>query len=730
MKLNILAKVILGTAILMLLLCSSTLTSFSEISFEQVPLQGDGNGKLTLPEHEWVDGTHAKPLWEEQESAPAQADLAAHSGGGGPSPPPLDFTSDVGDWGTGVRYTQNFHWVMTGEHCYMYVAYDLTPPYENYYDAVADEYVFENPYYPVGGYTPEDRISTAQLAYLMNEFDNTIYPTMTSTFGFPDERPVGETKIYILIMNIRDPSYYDATVTWYVGGYFSYGEDVIADKNMIHIDSYDWANRIGPGVDRPYGYEITFAHEFEHLIHQDIDADEESWVDEGCADIAGYFCGYGHSRGHIAYYLIYHPWTALTFWGGALEDYGASYLFILYLYDHFGGEDFVVDLVLNPLNSIEGVEDTLADWGYTIGFDEVFYNWAIANYIDDTSIGDGEYGYFSLDIPSIDTWGYSIEYALQNMWHGTEFWRGFGYYAHWWPGLVKPYTANYWRWGFVPAGFEANFLYMGDPTSGMPAYSGSYHWYGGMGHWVWRQLYQTFPVPMGGATLNFYTYYEIETDWDYFYVEVHDIDADTWTTLSGKHTTTTLPNPQDNPNCDDPREPEAYSLAGEWNALTGFSSDFEDPAYYQEEMDLTPFADHDIELYFVYWTDGAYNELGVYIDDISIPEIGFFDDAEAGEDGWTNIDWTLGTGLYPNEWQGAVIDITGVIAYRNPSGRYNMRTGKMINFKPGMLHNVWSLSSGSLTIPPEYVNEGHVFVAVLYNAAPHIVGGDYLIYAY
>jgi len=147
-------------------------------------------------------------------------------------------------------------------------------------------------------------------------------------------------------------------------------------------------------------------------------------------------------------------------------------------------------------------------------------------------------------------------------------------------------------------------------------------------------------------------------------------------------------------------------------------------------MDLSAFAGHDVELYFVYWTDPDVNELGWYIDDIEIAAIGFFDDMESGEGGWTYEGWELTTGLEANDWQGAVIDITGVEQYRNPTGRYNMRTGKMVGFHPGNLHNVWSLAApGWTNIPHEYINLGHVLVTVLYNAAPHTMPGDYLILA-
>lgn len=707
MKLGKFVKMALFISFLVLLISSVASTSFQTSS-----------DCLKLPEREWVDGTYMRHWQTERMAEP----LSCSSGGCSDDlEPPQDMEIMVGDFELDIDYPQNFHWVMTGEHCYIYVAYDLEPPCYNYYNETTDEYVFVNPWYPDGGWTTEDRISTAQLEYFKGEFDTTIYPTDTGIFGVPTERPENETKIYILILNIRDPSYYDSTYTWYVAGYFSWGEDAMYDKNMIHIDTYDWQNRVGPGVARPYLYEGVFAHEFEHLIHNDMDADEESWVDEGLADLAGFFCGYGHSTGHIAYYLVYHPFTSLTFWGNALEDYGASYLFQLYLYEHFGGMDFTVDLVKNPLNGIEGIEDTLHDRGYMINFGEVFHNWAIANYIDDLSIGDGKYGYVTLDIPSLDTWGYSIEYAVHNYWQGPEFNRDTHMESSWWYGTVQPYTAHYWDFGFTPAGYEANFLYGGDDYSGVPAYSGTYHWYGGMGNWAWRRLSQVFSIPEDGATLTFYTYYEIEEDWDYAYVEVHDLTTDEWTTLPGLRTTTTLPHLQDNPTTPDGREPMDYFAQDKWNALTGFSEE-----YYQEEMNLTDFAGREIELYFVYWTDGAYNEQGIYIDDIEIPELGFFDDVEEGEDGWTNEGW-MRTKLtdWPNYWEGTVIDITGVNAYRNPSGRYNMYTGKMINFKPGKLRNDWPITEGLLTIPPEYVNKGHVFVAIFWNAAPHILRGDY-----
>ena len=175
--------------------------------------------------------------------------------------------------------------------------------------------------------------------------------------------------------------------------------------------------------------------------------------------------------------------------------------------------------------------------------------------------------------------------------------------------------------------------------AGIPApHSGTYEWYSDGVEYSWFRLNQTFDIPETGATLNFWSYYEIEEDWDYGYVEVHDLDTDEWYTLPGLMTVSTLPEPQDNPNCPLQFEPTTYYSAGRWNAFTGFSGD-----QYEEEMDLTSFANHTIELYFTYWTDPYVLELGWYVDDIGIPEIGFFDDVESGPNGWTYNGWYITT---------------------------------------------------------------------------------------
>jgi len=617
-------------------------------------------------------------------------------------------TITVSDNGLGVDYDQEFVVVLDGTWGIILIEKEAFDSFDG------TNYHFPN---PNGCWRPEDVISHAQLEYLLGEFDSNIYPTVADVFGEPLPRGDEGKKTWILIFNIRDESYYDCSQTSYIAGYFSASESAENNKNIMHIDSYDWANRTGPDAARPFLYEGTFAHEFEHLVHFDIDPDEPSWVDEGLADLSGFLCGYGHSSGHIAYYFVYHEVTPLTFWGGGLYDYGASYLFQLYLYEKFGGAPFVSALVQEQANGIEGIENTLAAFGYSETFDEIFDNWTIANYIDDTRAAYGQYGYDTLEVGTIDTWGYSIEWALSTF-YGPPWEAPFGFDlpSSWWFGDPQPYTAHYFRFYNDK---KATVWMDGADYAGTTANSGVYEWYSDADAWAWRSFYQSFDIPAGGATLNFYTYFEIEDDWDYGYVEVYDQTTGEWYTLDAAGTVDYVAHEQDNPNTPAGREPTDYATAGRWHAFTGNSG-----GWMPVSMDLTPFAGDTIDLYFTTWQDGAFTLQMMYVDDISIPEVGFTDDVEAGEDGWTSTGWYVTDGIVDNGWGVVTFDTKWV-----PVDRYPVVTNNAMS-----LHNdtisVMDVDpvtqSGTDPVSATPLKSNRVRVSVVSNHADHILFSDYL----
>lgn len=565
------------------------------------------------------------------------------------------FEFQLSDDYMGETYYKEFIVVREGSHCLLLITMDtyLTYDEEAYYE--------DNPHGTWG--FDNHTLTDVQLDGLMWEFDNVIYDTVTNVFGEPLPRGDEGQKIWTLIFNIRDDSYYEDEVTSYVVGYFSASVNAIYNKNIMHVDTYDWENRAGPGSSRVM--EGVFAHEFQHLVHFDQDPDEPSWMDEACADLAAFLCGYGHWDSHIAYYIVFHWAVSLTFWGGGLEDYGASYLFALYLYEHYGGADFFRNLVQDPANGIEGVENTLREEGYCISFERLFDHWTIANYLDDTSIYGGKFGYYSLDIPSDDTWGWSIDDAL-TYYYGEPIFEEPFELTGWW-GVPQPYTAHYYRFTNK---HRAKVYIDGDDFAGTTAYSGTLEWYSGANAWAWRSFHRTFDIPETGATLNFMTFFEIEDDWDYGYVEVYDQDRAEWFTLEDPSFMMYVYNStlhayeyvnmrdfilfeQDNLNTPFEQEPTTYWANGKFHAFTGLSNGWQ-----QVSMDLSFFAGNTIEIHFRLWQDGAFTLQNMYVDDIGIPELGFFDDVDEGLYTWETDEWDITDGMWDNNFQVTLLTVS------------------------------------------------------------------------
>jgi hypothetical protein len=225
----------------------------------------------------------------------------------------------------------------------------------------------------------QSRFTTAILDGIGNEYKNVILPAETTYFGTP---PTGD--FTILLMDIQD-SGGDS----YVSGYFdSRNENNVSNSNnrhMIYMDSKDGT----PGNTSFYG---TLAHEFQHFIHYNYDPLEDTWVEEGLSGLARYVCGYGHQTSHVTAFSQ-TPTTSLTNWQDDLANYGATYLFILYVSEKYGGAATIKAIVANQGTGIDGINSALFLRGYLVGVNDIFKNWAVANYLNNSSISSGIYGY-------------------------------------------------------------------------------------------------------------------------------------------------------------------------------------------------------------------------------------------------------------------------------------------------------------------------------------------------
>lgn len=235
-------------------------------------------------------------------------------------------------------------------------------------------------------------ISDEQIAALVREFDEVIFPRETKAFSTPPDRSgtnaalpgdftgAGDRTV-TLVDNIRDDNYFDFPKRQtYISGFFSEQFNELFDRNVITIDAYDWAHRTGtdpkhdPAEDpcvsrpaRPRMYESTFAHEWQHLLSYYTDPDEEVWISEGMADYAQSLAGYADTtvgvrhRGFDNHIVCYQgfgnikttynpnprdcggPSNSLNLWTEGepdeiLADYGITYQLMLYLHDRFGAK--------------------------------------------------------------------------------------------------------------------------------------------------------------------------------------------------------------------------------------------------------------------------------------------------------------------------------------------------------------------------------------------------------
>ncbi|MCZ6679713.1 MAG: hypothetical protein O7E52_20985 [Candidatus Poribacteria bacterium] len=225
-----------------------------------------------------------------------------------------------------------------------------------------------------------------------------IYQIETDLFGAPPDVD-GDQRIYLLLLDIRDGATRGSS---FVAGFFSpvnqqrgvlrhpeIGIPVRSNElDMLYIDTHP----LDAGSDEGLG---VLAHEFQHLIHWRHDTNETVWVNEGCSDYAIFICGYS-VQGHVGPFER-NPWISLVYWPNGtqsqLAHYGAAYLWMLYLHEHYGGPETIVEIVKNRANGIAGVESALLSRGIGRTFSGIYADWKVANYLDDTEFANGQYGY-------------------------------------------------------------------------------------------------------------------------------------------------------------------------------------------------------------------------------------------------------------------------------------------------------------------------------------------------
>lgn len=157
-------------------------------------------------------------------------------------------------------------------------------------------------------------------------------------------------------------------------------------------------------------------------------------------------------------------------------------------------------------------------------------------------------------------------------------------------------------------GFRINLPQHAVTTTINTPFEGSNEYWSTMGDDLSTTMTRTVDLNgVSSATLNFKTWYQTEADYDYGFVEVSTDNGITFTKILGNIT---------------------HDIGGGVQGFDGSSDGWVDA-----QFDLTAYANKTIQLRFHYLTDGGVAYKGWTIDNISIPEINFSDNAESPT-GW------------------------------------------------------------------------------------------------
>ena len=513
----------------------------------------------------------------------------------------------------------------------------------------------------------EVEIDIKEAKALVDKFEKKMYPTNREFFGSEPNPGIDEDPhIYIV---------YGRGIGSSVAGYYS-GPDAFHPMAHEYSNAHEMFvfNADNSPLSDRYTYGVL-AHEFQHMIHAVNDRNEESWVNEGFSEVAVQLNGY-YDGGATPLFLM-NPDMQLNDWGPDPgtngPHYAASFLFFSYFLDRFG-EEITKAVVSDPQNGLDSIDNVLKNAGTTDGLtgqpvtaDDVFTDWTITNYLLDPNVADGRYNNNSFSYPDRMT-NFNLLTDCPNSIDGD----------------VHQYGADYIQ---VHCDGTHTLVFDGDTSTTllpMDAYSGKKAFWSNKGDESDMTLTREFDFSgvEGPISLDFSTWYDLEKDYDYVFLEGSTDGGKTWqiiTTPSGTG-----------------EDPSGNSYGWGYNGRT------ED--WMQESVDISQYAGQKVLLRFEYITDAAVNGEGFMIDDISIPQINYFSDFETDDGGWNGDGFINVENILPQTFRVTVIDETGktnvipVVLDENQHAEVELETSNAVVVISGTTRHTRSLANYRLTI--------------------------------
>lgn len=400
-----------------------------------------------------------------------------------------------------------------------------------------------------------------------------------------------------------------------VGGYYSSRDEYPKTVNATSNEGeffYMNSARFDPGSET---YKGILAHEFFHMIQFANDANEESWVNEGMADIAIEVNGSDLPGSHLPAYAD-NPDDQLTHWAGQLQDYGNAYTFLSYLLEHYGPPDdpttpfkesyaLAAPITKVVADGMAGLDEVLATNPHRESLNpyyrdrtanDVYLDRGVANILNDRNIDAGQYGYTTLAAFKVRPSGEFSSYPASR------------------EGDLNPYGEQYLV--FDSAG-DGSFELEGEPTipvvdnlAGMPSPP----------HELWLNRgdhMETFVVReadltlASAPTLRFGYWYDLEEDFDYVYLQVSEDGGSTWTNLD-----CVCGSRQTDPNGSN----QGNGITGKSGVGPAGGASGAPARWQRATQDLSAYAGKKILVRFSYDTDDAVTNPGFTLDDVSLED--------------------------------------------------------------------------------------------------------------
>jgi hypothetical protein len=277
-----------------------------------------------------------------------------------------------------------------------------------------------------------------------------------------------------------------------------------------------------------------------------------------------------------------------------------------YFLDRFG-EDATKALVADPANGLSSIDRVLADLGtqdplngQPIKADDFFIDWLITNYLQNEDVSDGRYTYHNYPAaPDFEATNEITDCPLNSS-----------------TNQVYQYGVNALR---IDCQGDYVFHFEGSTEVGIlpeDPHSESHAFFSNRGDESNMTLTREFDfsADSGPLTLSYWTWYDLEQDFDYLYLTA-STDGENWQILTTPSGT--------------PEDPSGNSYGWGYNGKSG-----QGPEWIREEVDISQYAGQKVLLRFEYVTDTAVNAEGFWVDDISVKETGYLTDFELDDGGW------------------------------------------------------------------------------------------------